>query len=106
MLKGYWRDGKARQTNNGATPLRYTAVCHLSPPHPDFCSAESFAFSPVLVDPWAPMAVVIAGFFIKALAWIFLLLLPASKLHTAGEEVGQSIHNYRARARVNIKPLV
>jgi len=52
------------------------------------------------------MAVVIAGFLIKALAWMFLLLLPASKQHTAGEEVSQSVRNYRARARVNIKPLV
>lgn len=52
------------------------------------------------------MAVVIAGFSSGLEPGTFLLLLPASKLHTAGEEVSQSVRNYRARAHVNIKPLV
>lgn len=55
MLEGYWRDGKARQTNNGATPLRYMAMCHTCPLLTLTPAAQkSFAFSPVLVHLYIP----------------------------------------------------
>lgn len=93
--------------HSGAVPKFLTVLQgHICPLRTLVLAVQSPAFRPVLAHLRALMAAVIAGFSSGLEPGTFLLLLPASKLHTAGEEVSQSVRNYRARAHVNIKPLV
>lgn len=99
--------GVEKPPHSGAVPKCLAVLQgHICPLRTLVLAVQSPAFRPVLAHLRALMAVVIAGFSSGLEPGTFLLLLPASKLHTAGEEVSQSVRNYRARAHVNIKPLV